>query len=129
MRTEMSEPSQNKYRYTTTYFKVYAALVNAAEHRGLMTYQEVAQIMELPSKGSYMGREVGNMIGTISEDEVRLGRPMLSALVVGVDGKPSKGFFDWARQLGRLHSDDPGEEKRFWEEEKQALYQVWRKEI
>jgi hypothetical protein len=125
----MSEQVQDKLRYTVDYFKVYAALINAAEHRGLVTYQEIAEIMGLPSKGAYMGAAVGRMIGVISEDEVRHGRPMLSALAVGVDRNPGKAFFTWARELGKLHSDDPEEEERFWEEEKQALYQVWRKKF
>lgn len=96
----MSENWQDKYRGTTTYFKVYAALVNAAECRGLVTYQEIAQIMGLPLSGSHMGREVGNMIGVISEDEIAYGRPMLSAIVVGstasqvTDSTPGRANWD-----------------------------------
>jgi hypothetical protein len=52
------------------------------------------------------------------------GRPMLSALVVGVSGKPGAGFFDLARQLGRLQSEKEEDEQRFWEEEKEALYVI-----
>jgi alkylated DNA nucleotide flippase Atl1 len=125
----MSEEQRYKYRGTIAYFKVYAALVHAAEHRGVVTYQEIAQIMGLPLSGSYMGSEVGRIVGLISEDEVAYGRPMLSALVVGVNGKPGKGFFDWARELGRLRGDRPEDEERFWEEEKQAVYEVWQRKF
>lgn len=110
----MGVSSFDKYRGRTDYFRVYAALVNAAEHRGLVTYQEVAQIMGLPLSGSHMGREVGNMIGVISEDEISYGRPMLSAIVVGVSGKPGDGFYVWARNLGRLQSNNPADEEPFW---------------
>lgn len=125
----MSENLQHKYRGTTNYFRVYAVLVQAAERRGLVTYQEIAQIMGLPLRGSYMGSEVGNMIGVISENEVGYGRPMLSAIVVGVNNKPGSGFFTWARELGRLKSDDPADEMPFWESEKQAVYEVWQKKF
>jgi len=39
-----------------------------------------------------MGREVGEMIGEISREEVQNGRPMLSAIVVGTSGVPGDGF-------------------------------------
>lgn len=123
----MSEKWQDKYLNTVDFLKVYAALVNAAEHRGLVTYQEIAQIMGLPMSGSHMGREIGNMIGVISESEVQMGRPMLSAIVVGVSGKPGEGFYHWARDLGRLQTDHPADEERFWEDEKQAIHEMWKK--
>lgn len=123
----MVESRQDKYRGTTTYFKVYAALVNAAESHGLVTYQEIAQIMGLPLIGNYMGREVGNMIGVISEDEVALGRPMLSAVVVGVNGKPSDGFYGWARDLGRFAGEGKEARERFWAQEREAVYKAWKK--
>jgi|SRR5690554_1530663 len=123
----MSESWQDKYRGTTTYFKVYAALVNAAESRGVATYQEIAQIMGLPLSGSHMGREVGNMIGVISEDEVALGRPMLSAIVVGVNGKPGDGFYGWARDLARFEGEGKEAQERFWQQEREAVYEAWKK--
>ena len=123
----MSENWQDRYRGTTTYFKVYAALVNAAEHRGLVTYQEIAQIMGLPLSGSHMGREVGNIIGVISEDEIAYGRPMLSAIVVGVNGKPGDGFYAWARDLGRFEGEGKEAQERFWQQEREAVYEAWKK--
>lgn len=59
-----------KYRGTTKYFHVMAELVRAAQYRGLTTYQDIAVIMGLPLSGSHMGREVGQVLGEISEDEV-----------------------------------------------------------
>lgn len=123
----MSENGQDKYRGTTTYFRVYAALVHAAESRGVVTYQEIAQIMGLPLSGSHMGREVGNIIGVISEDEVALGRPMLSAIVVGVNGKPGDGFYGWARDLGRFEGEGKEAQERFWQQEREAVYEAWKK--
>lgn len=92
---------RNKYRGTTKYFHVLAELVRAAQYRGRTTYQDIALLMGLPQKGSYMGKEVGQILGEISEDEVRAGRPMLSAVAVGVNGKAGPGFFGLARELAR----------------------------
>lgn len=125
----MSENWQDKYINTKDYFRVYAAMIHAAEHRGLVTYQEIAAIMGLPMSGSHMGREVGNMIGVISENELQQGRPMLSAIVVGVNGKPGAGLYAWARDLGRLQSEHPADEERFWEDEKEAIYKEWQKKF
>ena len=92
----------DKYRGTTTYFHVLAELGRAAQYRGRTTYQDIALLMGLPQSGNYMGKEVGLILGEISEDEVRAGRPMLSAVAVGVNGKAGSGFFGLARDLGRL---------------------------
>jgi hypothetical protein len=85
-------PTMSKYRGTKEYLLAYAELLQAARYRGVMTYQAVAQIMGLPLTGNNMGREVGQLIGEISQDEVQNGRPMLSALVVGTSGVPGEGF-------------------------------------
>lgn len=124
----MSE-SEGKYRGTVTYHLVYQELIRAARYRGVTTNQAIAQIMGLPLRGNYMSREVGMMLGEISEDEVSHGRPMLSALAIKVSGTPGKGFFGLARSLGRLTSEDKAEEKAFWEQEREAVYKAWAREF
>ena len=52
--------------------------------------------------GQAMGKKVGQVLNEISEDEVRLERPMLSAVVVGNPVGLGAGFFALARALGRL---------------------------
>jgi len=74
--------------------------------------------------GQAMGTKVGQALNEISEDEVRLGRPMLSAVVVGRSGRPGAGFFALARTLGRLSV--AGDEKEFWQAELSDVYRVWR---
>lgn len=121
--------ASDKYRGTKEYMLVYCEMLKAARYEGTTTYQAIAQILNLPLTGSHMGREVGHFIGRISEDEVSRGRPMLSAVVVGVSGRPGPGFFDWARDLGRLEGDSKEAEQRFWEAEKAAVYDTWRREF
>jgi hypothetical protein len=114
---------QGKYRGKKEYALVYAELIAAARYRGTVTYQEIAQIMDLPLQGSHMGREVGWVLGEISADELANGRPMLSAIAIGVSGDPGPGFFNWARELGRLTTED---EWAFWESECKNVYNTWK---
>ena len=83
--------------------------------------------MGLPQSGNHMGKEVGWILGEISEDEVRAGRPMLSAVAVGVNGKAGSGFFGLARDSGRL--DQNKDESAFWKEELRAAYSAWRRPL
>ena len=116
------------YRGTKEYFLIFAELINAARYRGAVTYQELADLIGLPLKGSHMGSELGEYLGTISEDEVKLyGRPMLSAITVTVAGRPGEGFFGLAKDPGKLQSDDPTEREAFWQAEKRAVYETWQR--
>lgn len=114
---------KDKYRGTIDYALVYSELITAAKYRGTVTYQEIAKMMGLPLTGNYMQNLIGQILGEISDDEVEKGRPMLSAIVVGVKGVPGQGFYNFARELGRL-TDQTDEE--FWEAEKKAVYDTWK---
>lgn len=71
-----------------------------------------------------------SVLGEISEDELNQGRSILSAIAVGVSGLPGQGFFGLAEQLGKLPAAASDEEKRdCWEQERQALYETWRREF
>lgn len=118
---------KSRYRGSTKYFHVLAELVRAAQYRGLTTYQDIAVIMRLPVSGSHMGRETGQILGEISEDEVRAGRPMLSSVAVDVRGKVGEGFFNLARELGRLNAG--ANESEFLERERTATYEAWRRPL
>lgn len=118
----------DKYRGTTEYALVLGELVRAAEYRGRTTYQDIALLVGLPQKGQHMGREIGLILGAISEDEVRASRPMLSAVAVNVNGHPGTGFFELARDLGRLDQNDE-ELTAFWEAELKNVYKAWRRRL
>jgi hypothetical protein len=74
-----------------------------------------------------MGAEVGRILGEISEDEVRAERPMLSSVAVNVNGKAGPGFFDLARDLGRIHAGE--DDATFWQREVEAVYEAWRRPL
>ena len=49
---------------------------------------------------------------------------MLSAIAVGVSGKPSEGFFNWARELGVI---EEGQDKEtLWRNECEKVYEAWK---
>lgn len=118
-----------KYRGQQIYHFVYHELVMAARYCGVVRYQEIARMMGLPVTGSHMAREVGQILGEISQEEVANGRPMLSALAVDVKGDIGEGFFILARDLGRLHDDSAEARRQFWEQEKQAVYKAWKVDL
>jgi hypothetical protein len=75
-----------------------------------------------------MAKEVGHLLGEISEDKCRSGRPMLSALAVHEqDGEPGNGFFELAKLIGKLNDDSEESRDRFWAQERDAAYILWRK--
>jgi hypothetical protein len=112
-----------KYRDTKEFRLVYSKLIEVARSRGLTTYQHVAKIMQLPLTGNLMGKETGQMLGEISREEVRCGRPMLTAVVVGTSGYPGDGFYGLAHDLGKIPS--PTQNVTFWEAERQRVYDTW----
>lgn len=115
----------NKYRGSKEYMLVFSELLRAARCRGTLTYQDIAHLIGLPLSGSYMGSEIGHLVGEISEDEHNNGRPMLSAIVVSVRGKPGSGFFELAKLLGVLDDESEQGQERFWVKTRESLYQEW----
>lgn len=119
------EDIKKSYFGSTDYLLVYSELITSARYRGVATYQAIAQLLGLPLYGSHMGREIGQVVGEISENEIKQGRPMLSAICVGVSGLPGPGFYGFARALGRLKSSNREDELKFWKNERDAVYDAW----
>ena len=119
----------DKYRGTVTYSIALGELLRVAQVRGLLTYQELALAVGLPLQGAHMGAELGHLLGEISEDEHEHHRPMLSAIVVGVGGQPGPGFFSLARQLQKLLRGGAQPESSFWETERKAVYDTWKRPL
>jgi len=114
------------YEGTKELHLAYAELIHAARYQGVTTYQSIAQLCNLPLTGNRMGADTGEILGLITRQELGEGRPMLSAVCVGVSGKPGKGFYGLAKKLGRFDSTNPGERSRFWRSELQAVYEAWK---
>jgi len=112
-----------KYFGSKEFLKVYCELIKAAQQRKTIYYEDIARIMKLPTRGDHMAKEVGQILGEISECEHNQGRPLLSAIVIRKDtGMPGEGFFKLARQLNKFQGQD---EQNFWKNELQAVYGTW----
>ncbi|MDL1917533.1 hypothetical protein FBR00_16475 [Anaerolineae bacterium CFX4] len=111
---------------TVEYHLIYGALIAAARHRGTVTYQELAQTVGLPVTGNYMGRQIGELLGAVSQNEVINGRPMLSAVAVTSSGSAGGGFFTLARELGLLNSSHEADERKFLEDQQRKCYAIWK---
>ena len=112
-----------EWKDTKEYFITYGILINAAKHSGLATYQEIAQACGLPTSGNYMGKTVGDILGAISKNELEHDRPFLSAIAVGVNGKPGPGFIDWAKELNAAIENQ--DEQDFFYQECKKIYEGW----
>jgi hypothetical protein len=114
-------------RGTKAYHIIYAELIQAARYRGTLTYKELADAAGLPMEWPRLGVVSGEYLGAISEDEARHGRPMLSAIAVSAAGEPGEGFFGLAKQLGRIVGDSAADKTAFWQREKLAVYDTWKR--
>lgn len=114
---------------TLEYHLVYSELIRAARHRGTVTYQELAHVVGLPIRGSYMGKRIGEILGAISQNEVIQGRPMLSAVAVNVHGEAGPGFYGLGRDFGLLEGEDSEQERAFWLDQKQQCYDLWKQKF
>ena len=106
------------------FYIAYSIKINAAQHQGFASYQEIAQAVGLPTAGNFMSGEIGDLLRAVSENEVQHDRPMLSAIAVGVNGKLGGGFFSLARDLGLFNDRD--DEEIFWKNECKKIYDEWK---
>lgn len=106
------------------FLTVYVELIKLARKKETTTYGAIAEMMGLPSHGNYMSREVGQILGEISEWEHSQGRHMLTALVIRDDlGQPGDGFFTFAKELKNIEIEN---EEEFWRNELGAVFQEWK---
>lgn len=105
---------------------IYQRLKETARSQSLVVYSELAEMAGLNMSLDKDRGTLGDILGAISQLEHQQGHPMLSVVSVLKDTQmPSKGFFDWARQLGKLQGDTEMEELEFFAHELQAAYDYW----
>jgi len=116
--------TQQKYYGTRRYDLVCTKLKSIVnEHGEPIGYAVVFKIMGL-RPGDHAAKEAGQLLGEISDQMHRQGKPMLSALVINQQEKmPGKGFFELAISLGKLRfGASDSEKKAFWKSELTEVY-------
>ena len=88
-----------------THASVRAFLENFAKRRIPITYQELAEALQISPPHSI--QQVTESLERLMEEDAAAGRPFIAALVISKvrGGLPAPGFFDCARSLGRLAGD------------------------
>ena len=102
-----------------------AALISVAKRRAVITYSELVRKIEaiafLPNDFA-----LSRLLAEVSQEELRRGRGMLSALVIsGKDNCPGNGFFTLARSLAMAVTD----EISFFITEHRRVCAVWSSRI
>lgn len=88
--------------------EIYMTLIIHAIRREIVTYGDLAREINqrlgekvIPTKGSWLGKSLGEILGIISLYEWSVGRPFLSVLVVRTDTRvPGEGFENLVRSFG-----------------------------
>lgn len=81
---------------------LYGKLVELAKKSSLITYGDIAPLIDLDMAVEADRDEIAKRLGAIVLYEHAGGRPMLTALVVhkGGDNNPGEGFFSAAEEIG-----------------------------
>lgn len=107
---------------------IYPVLVRAAMERRFVRYGEIAPLVGIDLSHQSGPGEIGRLLGEISEDEHRVGRPLLSSIVVRAgfgqgQGTPGSGYYKMAREQRVLNSGE--DEEAFWMREVERIFAFW----
>lgn len=109
------------------HISIYERLKEAARNEETVPYGEVARMANLNMDLDKDRAELGNILGTISQHEVKQGHPMLSVVAVFADeGVPSDGFYRWAHDLGLYKGHTEMDELEFFAKELKAAHDFWK---
>jgi len=103
---------------------IYDKLKEIAHVEGLITYQDVGDLVGLDMHDPGDRVAIAQLLDDINREEVtEHHRPMLSAVVVRKeDSIPGQGFFKCAENLGRC---SVGADETFYFEELRRVYDAW----
>jgi len=103
-----------------------AALVECARARKMISYTDfMHQIRSISFETPHDSR-LPQFLAEISTEEAKIGRGMMTALIVRENGdqRPGAGFFQLAKRLGYEVSDP----EKFWLEEVNKVFASWQNE-
>ncbi len=109
-----------------THARARAFLESVAKRRILITYQELANALQILPPHSI--HRVTEALERLMEEDAAADRPFIAALAISKarGGLPGPGFFDCARRLGRFAGDLDGQDARtFHTTELNAVFACW----
>ena len=103
---------------------LYRRLAEVARSGGVTHYGDVARLVGLNLANAADRRELSGLLREISRHEHEHGRPLLSAVVIHVEGNmPGNGFFTLATDLGLFEGED---RRRYFTDELRRVHEQWR---
>jgi hypothetical protein len=109
-----------------THARVREFLESLAKRRNLITYQELANALQILPPHSI--HRVTEALERLMEEDAAADRPFIAALALSKarGGLPAPGFFDCARRLGRFAGCPAGQDARtFHAAELNAVFARW----
>jgi hypothetical protein len=109
-----------------THERARAFLESVAKRRILITYQELANALQISPPHSI--HRVTEALERLTEEGAAADRPFIAALAISKTrgGLPGPGFFDCARRLGRFAGDPDRQDARtFHVAELNAVFACW----
>lgn len=85
--------------------KIKFKLIELASQKKMIAYSDLAAVLQISYSNIDERNQLHSILGEISEDEVKAGRPMLSVLVHHKNDilrRPGSGFFKLANDLGQM---------------------------
>jgi hypothetical protein len=109
------------------FLRVYSMLIRAAQQRGFVTEDDVADLMGVMSEERQSSRSTAKMLELIADREKRSGRPILSAVVLtSATHRPVRAFQKSASDLGLLPAKVSKDQRdSFWQAELKRVYDEW----
>jgi len=114
--------------------KVYKKLIEVAKRqgkyeKGIITYSDLNYDCQLGIvfEGDAGGKEIGKILGEISEIEFKNKRPLISVVVIRKNLKPlmaSHGFFNLAEELGLKSTNE--DNQLFFAKELGRVHDYWK---
>lgn len=116
--------------YTEDHLRIKEVLIKTAKRKSIINYTDLLKQsgVRLDMSIPYDRGQLGHLLGEISWNEVKEGRPMLSSVALHAgDFKQGQGFFDLAEVLYSISFSTEDEKVKFGMEEMNKTHKFWSK--
>lgn len=116
--------------YTEDHLRIKEVLIKVAKRKSMINYTDLVKQsgVRLDMSNPHDRGVLGNILGDISWNEVKEGRPMLSSVAIHAgDFKQGGGFFDLAEELYSISIPSADAELKFGMEEMNKTHKFWSK--
>ena len=114
---------------------IYKKLITVSNSRGLIYYFELNKCLPAKNSSNFLNpfQPLFNTLNKLNDELSKQDLPLLTALVVNKNsGRPGKGFFYYAKELGKFEGnvDSEFEKDLFWKTEREKVYKFnWENSI